>query len=205
MIFRSLAFTAVLLSTTFTAQAQDFEPYAGVGVGMFGLELKTSTVSQKNNVFGGFAKAGINFNQYIAAELRFGATGQGTTSYPIGTPLKIPAGIIVPSPSAFDFSMQAEYFLSYFIKPQYELGKGFKIYGLLGGTTVKITSRSSIAAIPASSGSITGISYGVGAEYQLAERINIGSEWVQYWRDVNIGTSSKARIWGIVGTINYAF
>ncbi len=63
MIFRSLAFTAILLSTTFTAQAQDFEPYVGVGVGMFGLELKTSTVSQKNNVFGGFTKAGINFNK----------------------------------------------------------------------------------------------------------------------------------------------
>ncbi len=53
-----IACIATYLSTTATVQAQKFEPYAGIGIGLFGLELKTPSVNQKNNVLGGYAKFG---------------------------------------------------------------------------------------------------------------------------------------------------
>jgi len=205
MKIRFIACVTICLSMTTTAQAQDVEPYTGVGIGLFGLELKTPSVNQKNNVLGGFAKFGVSFNDFIAAELRIGTTGKGTSSYPTGTPVKLTAGITVPSPLAFDFSMQADYFISYLIKPQYEIAESFRVYALLGGTTVKINGTFSVAGIPGFSGIASGFSYGAGAEYHLANHLNAGAEWVQYWTDVKTGTSSKARIWGIVGTASYKF
>jgi len=205
MKLRFIALTTALITSANTAQAQDFEPYAGIGLGMFGLELKAPGVNQKNNVFGGYAKVGANFNEYFAAELRIGTTGKGSSSYPVGTPVKLASGITVPSPLAFKYSMQADYFISYLIKPQYEVAPVLHLHALLGGTTVKMKGTFSVPGIPNTNGVASGFSYGAGAEYKLADRMNIGAEWVQYWSDVKTGTSSKARLWGIAGTVSYNF
>jgi len=200
-----IAVATVLLSTAGAAQAQDIKPYAGIGVGMFGLELKAPGVNQKNSVLGGYAKFGADFNDYIGAELRIGTTGTGTSSYPIGTPVTISPGLTIPSPIPFSFSMKADYFISYLAKPQIKVADDFRVYGLLGGTTARVTGDFSVAGIPGVSGTMLGFSYGAGAEYKLADRLNVGAEWVQYWTDVKTGTTSTARIWGIVGSLRYSF
>jgi len=168
----------IYLFTSTAAHAQDFKPYAGIGIGLFGLELKTPSVDQKNSVLGGYAKFGVNFNEFLGAELRIGTTGKGTSSYPAGTPIKI-SGITIPSPVAFDFSMKADYFVSYLIKPRYEIAQDFQIYALLGGTTAKVKSTFSVASIPGLNGATSGFSYGAGAEYVLADHLKAAAEWVQ--------------------------
>ncbi|MDQ6997577.1 MAG: hypothetical protein Q9M17_02575 [Mariprofundus sp.] len=72
--------------------------------------------------------------RFIAAELRIGGTGTGTSSYSTGTPITTALGTF-PSSVAFDYSMRATYFISYLIKPQYEIAPNLHLYGLLGGTT----------------------------------------------------------------------
>ncbi|MDX8404803.1 MAG: outer membrane beta-barrel protein [Mariprofundus sp.] len=183
---------------------QDYKPYAGIGISMFGLELKTGSVTQKNNVFGGFVKFGLSVNDFVAAELRIGGTGTGTSSYSAGTPITTTLGTF-PSPVAFDYSMRATYFISYLIKPQYEIAPNLHLYGLLGGTTVKVKGTFSVQGIKGSNGVAGGLSYGAGAEYKLADRLNIAAEWAQYWTDVKVCRSSTARIWGVVGSVSYHF
>ncbi|RLL55949.1 porin family protein [Mariprofundus sp. EBB-1] len=201
---RFIASVAIYLSTSTAVQAQDLDPYAGFGVGIFGLELKTPSVTQKNTVVGEYVKFGVNFNHFIAAELRIGGTGTGTSSYSAGTPITTALGTF-PSPVSFNYSMKASYFASYLTRLRYEVAQNVHLYGLVGGTTIKVKGTFSVPGIKGTSGTTSGLSYGAGAAYTFAERLNAGAEWVQYWTDVKTGSTSKARVWGIVGSISYNF
>jgi len=179
------------------AQAQDFKPYAGIGLGAFGLEESEPGFSQKSTVFGGYLKMGADFNDYFGAELRFGLTGTGSQTNAAGT-------LGVPLP--FTTKLQAKSIISYLAKPQYPLTPDFRVYGLIGGTTAKLEATASVLGFSSSvSATKTGFSYGAGGELSLDNHLSIGAEWVQYWKDVTVGPSVKARLWSAVGTLNYAF
>jgi len=157
----------------------------GVGIGGFGLELKNDTSSQKNTVFGGYGKAGIDIGDYLGADLRFGSTSSGT---------------------AGNTKLSESYFISYMAKLQYQGASDFNIYTLLGGTTAKF--KRTVAGVE-SSKSKTGFSYGFGAEYYLQDNLSLGGEWMQYWTNVKLGTAfgtnAKAKMWGATGTLTYHF
>jgi len=58
----------------------------------------------------------------------------------------------------------------------------------------------------------SGISYGVGVDYNLGNQLSANIEWVQYWNNVAlgstksaVGTSPKAKIWGLVAGLDYRF
>ena len=175
----------------------DIRPYAGVGIGAFGLEEKEPGFSQKNTVFGGFGKFGVDIGDYLGAELRVGATSTGTNSYPAGT-----AGI----PAPFDVSLSDDYFISYLAKVQYPVTLDFRPYALIGGTTAKVKGAVSVSGLSgAVSTTKTGFSYGFGADYYLQDQLSIGGEWMQYWTNVNIATNSEAKMWGAVATVAYHF
>ena len=194
------AAVAVLLFGTTAVQAQDVKPYAGVGAGFFGLEYKEPGFSQKNTVFGGFVKIGADINQYLAAEVRLGGTTEGTQSYPAGT-----LGGVIP----FDFSLSGDYIFSYLLKPQFPVTGDFRIYGLLGGTTAKLSRKLNVTVAGVTlindSATNTGLSYGLGADYLLSNQMSVGVEWVQYWTNVDVGAQMSAKIWGVVGMLSYHF
>jgi len=163
----------------------DIRPYVGAGIGAFGLELKNTAGSQKNTVFGGYAKAGVDIGDYLGAELRLGTTGSGTT----GTT-----------------KLSESYFISYLAKVQYPASSDLNVYAMLGGTTANF--KRTVSGVE-SSKSKTGFSYGFGAEYYLQDTLSIGGEWMQYWTNVKLGTAfgtdAKAKMWGAVGTVAYHF
>ena len=159
----------------------DIRPYAGVGIGAFGLELKSPTVNQKNTVFGGFGKVGADIGDYLGAELRFGSTSSGTTG---------------------NTKLSDSYFISYLAKVQYPVTLDFRPYALIGGTTSKF--KVTTAGVETSN-TKTGFSYGFGADYYLQDQLSIGGEWMQYWTNVNIGTNAEAKIWGATATVAYHF
>ncbi len=178
------------LAVTGIAQAQDFKPYAGVGLGAFGLELKNASIAynQKNTVFGGYLKFGADINDYFGGELRIGTTANGTSTYPRGT-----------------ITLSGDYFLSYLAKIQYPLTPDFRLYGLLGGTTAKMKVSVVGPLVVSDSATQTGFSYGVGGEYFFNPNMSLGAEWMQYWTNVGMGAGFEGKIWGAVGTLNYAF
>jgi len=163
----------------------DIHPYAGGGIGIFGLELKSTTVNQKNTVFGGFGKVGVDIGDYLGAEVRFGSTSSGSTG---------------------NIKLNDSYFISYLAKFQFPVTTDFRPYAMVGGTTAKF--KMTNAGVE-SSKSKTGVSYGFGADYYLQDKLSIGGEWMQYWTNVKLGsafgTNSKAKIWGAVATMTYHF
>ncbi|RMH62463.1 MAG: porin family protein, partial [Zetaproteobacteria bacterium] len=185
----------MLLLGVGTVQAQDIRPYAGMGLGAFGLELKNAGINgynQKNTVFGGYLRLGADVNDYFGAEFRVGTTGSGTTNYPNGS-IKLDAG----------------YLISYLAKVQYPFTPDFRLYGMLGATTAKLNVSVSVinpgTLSAADSATKTGFSYGVGGEFMLDNNLSLGAEWMQYWTDVDLGVGFTGRLWSAVGTLNYAF
>jgi len=201
MKFFLIAMTAMIAMGS-VAQAQDFRPYAGIGIGAFGLEYKDSAISQKKITFGAFGKFGVDINDYFGAELRIGGTSSGKKTYG--------AGILDARAGTFKTSMN--YFVSYLAKVQYPVMDNLRLYAMLGGTTGKFKATNG-ADIVSASKSKTGLSYGVGMDYGLNDQLSVGTEWMQYWTNVKMGnaflpapgTANKVKLWGAVGTVSYHF
>ncbi len=190
-----------LLMPSTHAFALELKPNIGIGLGMYGLEYDRPGVNQRNSLFGGYVKLGLDVHENLAVEMRLGRTsGKGSALYPAGTMVGV-----IPSPVPFSFSISTNYIFSLLAKPQLELAADFQAYGLLGATTAKITGENSLPIIAPSAVNNVGFSYGVGAEYKLADKVLVGAEWVQYWKNVNAGSAAKAAIWSVAGTVAYKF
>ena len=159
----------------------DIRPYAGAGLGAFGLEFKNTASNLKKTVFGGYGKLGADIGDYLGVELRVGGTASGTKN---------------------NTKLQASPFFSYLGKVQFPATPDLKLYAMLGGTTAKFK-------VGNQSKSKSGFSYGFGAEYFLQDTLSVGAEWMQYWTNVKLGTAfgtdAKAKLWGAVVTGAYHF
>lgn len=181
------------------AQARDLQPYLGVGLGAFGLEVKDNSIpgvafSQKNTVFGGFLKGGVDINDYIGAELRVGTTAQGSKAYA--------ANALMPGSPAFTYSMKAQYFISYLAKLQYPVSPEFRLYAMLGGTTARLKNNISVPGLTTVPGAVTktGFSFGAGGDYAIDDQFSLGAEWMQYLTNVTVAPNVKVKAWGAVVT-----
>jgi len=202
-IYLAAAFLVASMVPLTTVQANDYDmrPYMGVGVGLFNVGYKDSRVSQTDSGFGGFIKGGADFGDYFGLELRVGTTSNGSKSYAAGT-LGASAGTLKAS---------SDYFVSYLGKVQMPVSNELRPYALLGGTTAVFkTTNSAIGWSEKVAKS--GISYGVGLDYNLGNQLSANVEWVQYWNNVTLGnksagpgTSPKAKIWGLVAGLDYRF
>jgi len=191
---------ALLFASSSVVQAQEIKPYVGIGLGGFGLEYKEPGVTQKNTILGGFAKIGLDFNEYIGAELRVGLTGKGSQTYP--------AAMILGAAAATTVDQSLSSFVSYLLKLQYPVASDMRIYGMLGATSAKYKQAYNPGNLVIGAGQSTnktGFSYGVGGEYFVTDQVSAGFEWMQYWTDVDLGPVSSARVWGATGSLNYHF
>ena len=188
----AMAVTATVVMTgAVSAQATEMETYAGVGAGVFKLKYNDPLISFNSNQFGGFVYAGVKPSEYFAAELRVGSASNGTALVP-GTAVSVKMG--------------PDYFLSYLAKPMIPVTSDFNVYGLLGGTTMKVTATASNGAVSASASKTkTDLSYGVGFDYAVSEQVKIGMEWASYWNKVNLDAVSQASLEGWTATVGYSF
>jgi len=181
-------------------QAQNFDvkPYVGAGIGVFGIEAKGTNgvvYNQKNTVFGGYGKVGVDIGDYLGAEIRVGATSSGTETQPAGT-----FGV----PFAFDTQVKMSTFVSYLGKLQYPVTPDLHLHALLGATTAKFEESDFISTAGSTK---TGFSYGFGADYYIQDVLSVGGEWMQYWTNVGsfTGISAEVKMWGAVATVAYHF
>ncbi len=146
-------------------------PYIGLGLGVYDMKFSQTGFSQSNNVFGGFAKLGADFNDYLGAQLRVGLTEPGKTTYTGRT-----------------VQLRTDYLFSYLVKLQIPATSEFHIYGLVGGTTGKANISDSSAAIaPASANkTATGFSFGGGLDYRVDDFMHVGLEYMRYWSGVKV-------------------
>lgn len=170
-----------------------FYPYMGIGLGAYNLKYAQPAYSQRNDVFGGYLQLGADFNDYLGAELRIGSTAKGSNAYAGGT-----------------VDQSVDYLFSYLLKLQYPTTPDLRLYGLIGGTTGKAKISPTPASIlSAGTKTATGVSYGLGLDFRLLDRLHGGLEWVRYWDNIGVNasgiTSSKMTIDGYTATLKYLF
>jgi len=169
------------------------KPYAGAGIGAFGLEFTENAGSVKKTVFGGYGKVGADIGDYLGAELRIGSTASGSKASPTNPTVTV--------------NMTSSYFLSYLGKAQFPVTPNFKAYALLGASTVKFKLTNSVGFNQ--NQTKTGLTYGVGANYNIQDTLSVGGEWMQYLTNAKLnntfGTNAKMKMWGAVVTVAYHF
>lgn len=187
------------------AQAQDIKPYIGIGGGVFALQYKESglgySISQRNPTWGAFLKGGADFNEYVGAEVRLGMTGNPATDWPTGT-----LGSVVP----FRISTKIDNFVSYLLKVGTPVGSESHIHAYIGGTTAKVTGTLSVSGLNfGESSTKTGVTFGAGYDFTIGDNAKLGLEWIEYWTDVNLGSTggsvAKGSFRGLSATIKMTF
>lgn len=193
---KALALVGAFITTGLAGAGQaqagvtDWNPtyYVGAGVGVFGIETNAYF---KRTTFGAFAKAGVDANEYLGAELRIGGTGWASKTFPTTTS-----------------KVKSDWFVSYLAKGRYAFTDNLAGHVLLGATTARMNAKNNLGFNDRFSK--TGFSYGIGLDYVAGNGLSVGVEWMQYWSGVNLdpvnyGTGSKGRLWGGVATLDYAF
>ncbi|WP_176957985.1 outer membrane beta-barrel protein [Mariprofundus sp. KV] len=179
------------------ADANDFKPYIGLGAGLFHLKYTedraASNIGMNQSTWGTFLNAGVQYKKYIGLELRGGLTGGGSASFPANVPPEF-------------LKVRADAFFSYLLKPQFPVSDQLKVYGVFGGTAVKyeaIKSSGGIQHVPWK----TGVTYGLGLEYQFRLKGSLAIEWVEYLSAVQhaSGRGSEASMRGISFIVNKSF
>ena len=185
-----------MLTCSATAQAQDAPYYAGIGLGTISVDYKANSIDQKKASAGAFAYLGTNVNDYLAFEMRIGATGKDKKTYAGGNTLAF------SSPT----------FFSLLGKFKYPATSKLDLFMLAGLTTARIKGTwTSAAGSISQTKTKSGASLGAGFDYMANDNISIGAEWVQYLFPVKLGAGkvfapgSKARMWGITGKVAYHF
>lgn len=204
-IFRLTCLAIGLCFATLSAQAMDFKPYVGAGAGGFVIDAGLGS----ETAFGGFAIAGADLHENFGIEFRAGTTGNAGNNivFPVGSVPGEVGNIILVAPEPATVSV--DWFVSYLAKLQYEIAPQFRIYGLVGGTTL----RSKIAFQGVSKGVVaratkTTLSYGGGIDYDLGNQWSVGVDGLIYANEASTTVPALFTgidIWGFSATVKYAF
>jgi opacity protein-like surface antigen len=151
--------------------ADAFENAIQVGIGQYTINynepLYRTNVKPTGLFFGWIGE----INEYIAIDGRFGITDSKTDA----TGLKLSAGG-----------------LSVMARPTLPVGESFRVYGLVGASSIVVTR--SAPALAETSAAKVGFSYGAGLDYRIGEHLFVGAEWVKYIQDVNYAAAGVGPI-----------
>lgn len=206
-ILRSICLMAGLLVAALPAQAADIKPYTGAGVGGFIIDAGVGS----KTAFGGYGILGADLHENYGIELRLGTTGK------TGSPVTVPSGqfqettgglipILVPTPA----NISIDWFFSYLLKLQYPFGNGFRIYGVVGGTTMnsKFAFTSPVSGRTVLHATATTLSFGGGIDYDLGNQWLLGVDGTVYSNKANTNPGASYNgldVWGLTATAKYMF
>lgn len=158
--------------------------YTGVGAGLFTINIKGPGFKEDFSAFGGYGAIGYALNENIAIEGRIGASGEDTKS-------DIVSVGFVPVP--FTLEASAEHFFTALIRASTsDLGGGVRVFGLLGGSSVKARERIKVVGVTIvdDSDTDTSLTFGGGVEKEITEHASVAIEYVRYYQDNSKGIES---------------
>jgi len=165
---------AALFVFTPLSKAQEFKPYAGIGLGAYTADTGIAGIG-KQTAFGGFGQFGVDIGKYYGGELRLG-TSSNTTFVNSGV----------------SEEAKLDYVFSYLAKIQAPVSKNLRVYALVGGTsgqvTAKITTPGFVFAATGTtsiSTTKTSLSVGGGIDFRIQDKISFGVEYMRYYSDVS--------------------
>lgn len=154
MLLGTLITAATISSAAF---AEDTGAYAGLNVGIGKPDINTPNGEDKKSSAVGGAVLGYKFNQYMAIEGQY--TGAGKVTDNVKGSAKVDAA-----------SLAMIGFLP--------LNDQFNLYGKLGVASTKTTVTSSLS--PINDATHTGVTYGLGAEYNVNHNVGLRLGWDHY-------------------------
>lgn len=178
MISMATLALAIVLGAT-AAQAWEFKPYAGVGMGSFDISLDQGGVHSSGSSLATYGIFGADFNDYLGAEVRAGGTGL--------------LWLFRPS-SNFDIG----FYISLLGKLQVPVTEHLRAYALAGITSANLWTSGL-------TGYRTGLSFGGGANYAFNDHYSLSAEWMRYWSHVSLSPSTDATFDGLSMALDYHF
>ncbi len=180
---RLFILVSVLFGLMQTADAAEFKPYLGGGVGLASLKLDVtgaSAGSGSGSTVGGYGSVGFDFGDYAGAELRVGATGNASLT--IG---------------GINYDISSDWLVAYLAKLQFPVTEQFRIYALAGATTTKQTVTIKTPGwIWVATGTAkmsetkTKASLGAGIDFQMSDQLYVGAEFMAYGSGLTMATGN---------------
>jgi OmpA-OmpF porin, OOP family len=171
--YQTILLGSFIAAATFsgTASAEDQGFYAGANLGVGKPNIDTTNGTSKSSSAVGSIVLGYKINKYVGVEGQY--TGIGKVTDKINGTAKGDAA-----------SLAAIGFLP--------LNDEFNLYGKLGVARAKTTVSSSLA--PMSDATRTGVTYGMGAEYNFNKNIGMRLGWDHYNAAVDMTSSNKSNV-----------
>lgn len=167
-----------------SAQAQQATPWYGE-LGYTFLKIDGLGTSARTGVVRGII--GYDFHPYFAFEGMLGAGVNDENKNIVGAD-----GL------SHNVKFKTDELYGIWVKPKYNLGNGFEVFGRLGWSHVKIKTRSDAADLTIGR-SEDGFSWGAGANYYFNPRLYGGIDFMQY------SSKSNHHVDGVTFSVGYRF
>lgn len=179
MLFSTLL---ALASVSGTAFAEDTGAYAGLNLGIGKPDINTPNGEDKQSSAVGGIVLGYKFNPYLAVEGQYTGIGKVTDNVS-GSAKGDAASLAVLG-----------------ILP---LNENFSLYGKLGVAATKTTVSSSLS--PMNDATRTGVTYGLGAKYNLNKSIGLRVGWDHYNASIEDAANHEKNVNANVATIGAVY
>jgi opacity protein-like surface antigen len=185
----AIAAASAMLMAGGAAQAQMARGAASNVYGELGytsLKIQESGFDSKPGMLRGIV--GFNFNDYLAVEglLGFGVRKDNTDVTFGGVTANVESDV--------------RHMVGIYVKPKVMLGDGFELFGRLGYTDTRLRSTASVAGFSASdTSSGSDVSYGLGANFNVAPRAYVGVDYMRYYNKDDV------KLDGLTVSVGYRF
>ena len=168
LIFIALASTLLFVTKTAVAGSEG-ENYLGIGVQYGILDYNEDGISEEFKPTALIARLGHNFMPEFSVEGRLGFGLQDDTQFESELGL-----------DGIDATLELDSLVGLYAVGHVNLTESFSIYGVLGATRVEGTA--SLPDYPSVENSETnsGVSYGIGADLDVASNVALNIEYMQY-------------------------
>ena len=184
------AASAAMLLAAGGAQAQMMSRgTAGAVYGELGytmLKIQESGVSVKPGMLRGIV--GFNFGENLALEglLGFGVRKDSSTTTFAGTPVRVEGDV--------------RHMFGVYVKPKVMVADSIELFGRLGYVDTRLRSSASVPGFSASnSSSGSDVSYGLGANFNVAPRAYVGVDYMRYYKKDDV------KLDGVTVSVGYRF
>jgi len=155
-------------------------------IGYAQLKISDTGVDVKPSMLRGIV--GYNFSDFLAVEglLGFGVHKDSTTTTFAGVPVGVEGDV--------------RHIAGVYIKPKAMVGNAFEVFGRLGYADTRLRVTATVPGASASnSDSGSSLSYGLGANFNVAPRAYVGVDYMRYYK------KDETKIDGVSVNVGYRF
>lgn len=165
MKLNRIAAAAAILLLAGAAQAQQRSPWYGE-LGYTWMKVDAVGTSARTGLIRGII--GYEFGPYWALEGMLGGGVSDDTKNVVGADGK-----------QHDVNFKSDTMYGLWVKPKYDFGNGFELFGRFGWSHVKVKTSSDAPDLTTDNAQ-DGFNWGAGVNYHFNPKMYVGADWLQY-------------------------